>query len=89
MNFVLIFFFKNGAEVIGNHPKEYEIPERSNRINKHSKIFQKSDVCLNEAWGSKLNHTPKSNPNCHIQSIKTNIATKAMQTIFKQYNCVA
>ena len=28
-----------------------------------------------------LNHTPKLNPNCHIQSIKTNTATKALPNI--------
>ena len=28
-----------------------------------------------------LNHTPKPNHNCHIQSIKTNTATKALPNI--------
>ena len=68
---------------------------KSNRINKHSKISQKSDEYLNKAWRSKLNHTPKAyihqnwtlnhtpklNPNCHIQSIKPNTAIKAMHNI--------
>ena len=34
---------------------------------------------IHQNW--TLNHTSKPNPNCHIQSIKTNIATKALHNI--------